>query len=103
MSLVCIYQLFTYFMTFFSYSKVEGLLPQNGSRKKPSPQLLDFDYLLVSSGDVELFHDTHDVLLSQEGFSRLSLDLSTFPPIKVDMRNAIFILAKRRNADHSAN
>jgi len=71
-------------------------MPRNVSGK-PSPQLWEFNYLLVSAGDVELFHDSHDVLLSEEGFSRITLDWSAFPPIKLVMRNAIFILRKKNN------
>ena len=59
---------------------------------RPSPLLLDFQFLLVSSGDIKWFKETHTVMATQAGFSRLALDWSSFPPIRIETRDTIAVL-----------
>ena len=64
----------------------------------PSPKLLEFNFLLVSSGDAALFHQTHQVIGTQDGLSRLTLDWLAFPPIHLVLRDSISILARNKEA-----
>ena len=73
------------FDTFYSYSKVEGLEPG-------SPEMSSFTFLLISTSDHAHYEGTHDVLLSVEGFSGLSINRNQFPPVKITLREQILVL-----------
>ena len=86
-------------MALCSYSKTEGLMPlKDPGNNTLSSELLEFNLLLVSAEDITLFQQTHRVVGKQTGFSRLALDLSGFPPIKLILRDAIFILIRNEDA-----
>ena len=69
-----------------------------GEETTPSPELLQFTFLLISAGDFPFFKDTHHVIEKSEGFSQLSLSWREFPPIKIVLREAVFVLIRNRDA-----
>ena len=73
---------------FGSYSKVESLEPG-------CEELLRFTFLLVSSGDLPSYKNSHSVLERVEGFSRLALDRQGFPPLKIVLKDKIAILVNK--------
>ena len=75
-----------------SYSKVEGLDPG-------SPEMSSFTFLLISAPDHAYYEETHDVLLSVEGFSGLSIDRNQFPPVKITLREQILVLVRRADTE----
>lgn len=63
-----------------------------------SPKLLDFTFLLISVSDFPLFSKTHQIVGRSEGFSHLSLDWGAFPPLKINLRGAVLVLVRNRDA-----
>lgn len=78
------------------YSKEEGLMPLEGAT--PSPKLLDFTFLLISAGDFPLFNATHHIVGWSQGFSHLSLDWGTWPPLQIALREAVLVLVRNSHA-----
>ena len=64
----------------------------------PPPELLQFTYLLISAGDFPLVKDSHVIISRSEGFSRLSLDWSSLPPLKIILREAVLVVARNNSA-----
>ena len=62
--------------------------------------MLQFTHLLVEakskySTNIRPYAKTHDILESVDGFSQISLNYNTFPPIKIKTKPMIFILERR--------
>ena len=71
-----------------SYSKVEGIAPA-------SSEMLEFDFLLVSSENYHYYQETHDLVGRAEGFVRLEYSHTQFPPFRIIIEDRILILAKK--------
>jgi alpha-1,6-mannosyltransferase len=72
----------------WNYSKREDLAP--GSK-----EMLDFDFLLVSTDDYHHYQESHDLVGRAEGFTRLERSDSLFPPLHMLIEDKILILAKK--------
>ena len=71
-----------------SYSKLEDVQPG-------SNQLLQFDFLLVSSGDYHFYQGSHDLVARAEGFANLVLSFSQFPPFRIILEDKVLVLARK--------
>ena len=58
------------------------------------PELLQFTFLLISSGDFPLFRGSHRIISKIEGFSHLLIDWRMFPPLKIVLREAVFVVVR---------
>ncbi len=83
-------------VTLLRYSKEEGLMPAPGQTTPPE-KLLGFTFLLISAGDFPIFSSTHSIVERSEGFQGLSLNWRDFPPVKITLGEAIYVLV--RNTD----
>lgn len=62
--------------------------------------MLQFTHLLIEakskySTNIRPYIKTHDILESVDGFSQISLNYNSFPPIKIKTKPMIFILERR--------
>ena len=57
--------------------------------------MMEFDFLLVSVDDYQYYQKSHDLVGRTEGFSRLDLTPSSFPPLRIMIEDRILILAKK--------
>lgn len=65
-------------------------------------ELMSFTHLIVGSSNRDNeemlpYRHTHSVLFSVQGFSHVSFNYNTFPPIKIKTKTQIFILKKISN------
>ncbi|XP_064400610.1 dol-P-Man:Man(7)GlcNAc(2)-PP-Dol alpha-1,6-mannosyltransferase-like [Halichondria panicea] len=72
----------------WNYSKLEGL-------EANSTEMASFTFLLISAPDHTHYKDTHEVLLSVEGFSGLSINTHHFPPVKISLQEKILVLVRK--------
>jgi alpha-1,6-mannosyltransferase len=75
------------------YSKAENLT--NGSK-----EMMTYTHLLLEakskySQNLKPYSRTHDILDSVEGFSHISFNYNTFPPIRIKTKPMIFILKRK--------
>ena len=78
---------------FCRYNKTEDLLPGG-------TEMLEFTHVMVGVSDsaaAELrpYHDTHSVISVVEAFSRLQLNLRTWPSLKIITEPRIYLLKRR--------
>lgn len=65
-----------------------------------SPEMLQFTHLLLEakskySANIRPYVKTHDILESIDGFSQISFNYNTFPPVKIKTKPMIFILRRK--------
>ena len=71
-----------------SYSKEEGL-------DAASTAARGYTFLLISAVDYSHFRNSHKLIGKAEGFSRLSINLREFPPVKIVLRDQILLLMQQ--------
>ena len=71
----------------------------SNNQTTPHQKLQQFTFLLISAGDFPLFSSTHSIVERSEGFQGLSISLRDFPPVKIALGEAIYVLV--RNTDLS--
>jgi len=81
------------FFVLCRYNKTEDLLPGG-------TEMLNFSHLMVgvtnsSSAELQPYCDTHSVINVVEGFSRLQLNLRTWPPVKIITGPRIYLLKRK--------
>ncbi|XP_025191081.1 probable Dol-P-Man:Man(7)GlcNAc(2)-PP-Dol alpha-1,6-mannosyltransferase isoform X2 [Melanaphis sacchari] len=83
---------FTQLSDHWTYSKKENLKPG-------CEELMSFTHLIVGSSsrdNEEMLHykNTHSVMSTVQGFSHVSFNYNTFPPLKIKTKTQIFLLKK---------
>ncbi|XP_060859004.1 probable Dol-P-Man:Man(7)GlcNAc(2)-PP-Dol alpha-1,6-mannosyltransferase [Metopolophium dirhodum] len=84
---------FTQLSDHWMYSKKENLKPG-------CEELMSFTHLIVGSSsrdNEEMLHyrNTHGVMSTVPGFSHISFNYNTFPPLKIKTKTQIFLLKKK--------
>ncbi|XP_026817640.1 probable Dol-P-Man:Man(7)GlcNAc(2)-PP-Dol alpha-1,6-mannosyltransferase [Rhopalosiphum maidis] len=84
---------FTQLSAHWTYSKKENLEPG-------CEELMSFTHLIVGSSsrdNEEMLHyrNTHNVMSTVQGFSHVSFNYNTFPPLKIKTKTQIFLLKKK--------
>ncbi|XP_046401433.1 dol-P-Man:Man(7)GlcNAc(2)-PP-Dol alpha-1,6-mannosyltransferase [Ischnura elegans] len=75
------------------YNKTENLMPGG-------PEMMSFTHLLIEAKSkyslkLKPYSKTHTILDSVDGFSQVSFNYNSFPPIKIRTRPQIFILKRK--------
>ncbi|XP_039281472.1 probable Dol-P-Man:Man(7)GlcNAc(2)-PP-Dol alpha-1,6-mannosyltransferase [Nilaparvata lugens] len=86
---------FTQLHAHWTYSKQENLKPG-------SAELMNFTHLIVEakskySPALKVYSQSHDILDSVDGFSHISFNYNSFPPITVKTRPMLFILKRKKD------
>lgn len=84
---------------YWKYNKTEGLT-------KGSQDVLEFSHLLVEAEDVEkrlAYFKTHEILVSEEGFSGIDFAWNRVPPISIKTEPKVLVLRKIRSVVNSIN
>ena len=74
--------------SYCSYSKTEGL--EHGST-----EMLEFNFLLVSTGDYHHYQESHDLVGRAEGLGGLVFSYTQFPLVNMVLEDKILILARK--------
>jgi len=75
----------------WKYNKTEGL-PRGGN------ELQSFTHLLVGTELVEdrlTYFNTHDILVSQDGFSGIDFSFRRVPPVQIKSEPKVIVLKKK--------
>ncbi|CAH1732238.1 probable Dol-P-Man:Man(7)GlcNAc(2)-PP-Dol alpha-1,6-mannosyltransferase [Aphis gossypii] len=83
---------FTQLSNYWTYSKKENLEPG-------CEELMSFTHLIVGSNsrdneEMLPYRNTHTVITTVQGFSHVSFNYNTFPPLKIKTKTQIFVLKK---------